>query len=290
MPQTGPVSLFMSYAPEDELFCQELEKHLSLLQRQGLISTWQNRRIAAGTDRAQEIDEQFERALIILLLISADFLASNYCYSQEMTRAMARHAAGEVIVIPIILRSVDWKQAPLSKLQALPRDGRPVTMWDQPDEALKQIVTEIRTVVEALLRPIVVVSLPQLQTVAACLVTFLEAHGFPTWYTEYEPKTTELQEALREASAVVLLASSETCSASLLKEAQNLAALYQRPVSTVWVEGLDQSKEQKDRSAAGDISISVNLEAERQEEIFQALLSRVNRLRHSSAFPTVDST
>src|SRR6266699_1533147 len=107
MPQTGPVSLFLSYAPQDEPFCQELEKHLSLLQRQGFISTWQHRRITAGADRIQEIDKQFERASMILLLISADFLASDYCYSQEMTRALQRHAASKAQVIPILVRSCD---------------------------------------------------------------------------------------------------------------------------------------------------------------------------------------
>jgi hypothetical protein len=91
-----------------------------------------------------------QTAHIVLLLVSADFLASNYCYDIEVTRAMARHEAGEARVIPIILRPVDWQSAPFGQLQALPKDGRPVRSWPDPDEAFLDIALGIRSVAEGL--------------------------------------------------------------------------------------------------------------------------------------------
>src|SRR5579864_9029508 len=104
-------NVFISYAKEDKALLGVLESHLALLERQGLISTWHNRLIVLGTDWAKAIDEQLERASIILLLISANFFASDYCYGREMKRALERHGASndEVHVIPIIIRPCDWR-------------------------------------------------------------------------------------------------------------------------------------------------------------------------------------
>src|SRR5919199_1824781 len=89
------IELFVSYSHTDEAPWHELENHLALLRRQGVITTWYDRQIIAGSEWAQEIDTHLTTAQIILLLISADFLASDYCYGIELQRAMARHAAGE---------------------------------------------------------------------------------------------------------------------------------------------------------------------------------------------------
>ncbi|AKG24904.1 TIR domain-containing protein [Calothrix sp. 336/3] len=144
------IEVFFSYAHEDEKLRDELEKHLKLLQRQGVIKAWHNREISAGKEWAGEIDARMDAANIILLLISADFLASDYCYDIELTRAMERHAAGEARVIPVILREVDWKGAPFSKLQALPQNARPVTNWENQDQAFTDVAKGIRKVAEEL--------------------------------------------------------------------------------------------------------------------------------------------
>ena len=89
-----------------------------------------------------------ESAKIILLLVSADFLASDYCYDVELKRAMERHEAKEALVIPIILREVDWKGAPFGKLQALPKKAKPVTNWSNTDSAFANIARGIRRAVE----------------------------------------------------------------------------------------------------------------------------------------------
>jgi TIR domain len=142
------VEVFYSYAHVDEPLRTELDKHLSLLRRQGVIAGWHDRRITAGTEWAGAIDSHLQRAQIILLLVSADFLASDYGYNVELQRAMARHEAGEARVIPIILRPADWHSAPFGKLQALPRDGRPITRWQNRDEAFLDVVRGIRAVAE----------------------------------------------------------------------------------------------------------------------------------------------
>lgn len=142
------IELFYSYSHKDEEARNELEKHLSILNRQGVISEWHDRKISAGTEWAEQIDTHLENATIILLLVSSDFLASDYCYDKELKVALERHEKGEARVIPIIIRSVDWNGSPFGKLQALPTDAKPVTSWDDPDEAFTNIVKGIRQAIE----------------------------------------------------------------------------------------------------------------------------------------------
>ncbi|WP_457388724.1 toll/interleukin-1 receptor domain-containing protein [Roseateles sp. P5_E1] len=136
--------LFVSYSHKDEPLKNQLVSHLALLVRQGHVEPWHDRCLRAGDDFGAGIDANLESADIILLLISADFLASDYCYSLEMTRAMQRHATGEARVIPVILRHCDWHGAPFGKLLAAPRDGQPVTTWMHIDEALLDVANQIR--------------------------------------------------------------------------------------------------------------------------------------------------
>ena len=144
------VEVFFSYSHRDEDLRDELAKHLSILQRRRVIDAWHDREIEAGTDRRSEIDQQLNRADIILLLISADFLASNYCYDVEVRRAMERHEAGNARVIPVIVRPVDWQDAPFGKLQVLPKDGKPITKWDDRDEALLDVDQGIRSTLKGI--------------------------------------------------------------------------------------------------------------------------------------------
>ena len=153
---TGPgenaIEIFYSYAHEDEALRKELEKHLTSLQRQGIIAGWHDRLISAGTEWEHEIDSHLNTAGIILLLISSSFIASKYCYSIEMKRALERHEAREARVIPIILRPVYWKNMPFGKLQVLPTEGKPVdsSHWHNHDEAFANIVEGIHKVIEEL--------------------------------------------------------------------------------------------------------------------------------------------
>jgi hypothetical protein len=142
-----PLEIFYSYAHEDESFRLELEKHLSLMRRNGEIAGWHDRNISAGTDWKDSINEHLESAHIILLLVSADFLASDYCYEIEMKRALERQNEGQARVIPVILRNCDWSSAPFSRLQALPKGAKPIRNWNDPDEAYQHVVAGIREAV-----------------------------------------------------------------------------------------------------------------------------------------------
>jgi hypothetical protein len=145
------VTLFYSYAHEDEDLRKQLEDHLSLLHRQGLLSSWHDRAILAGGNWAGEIDDHLNSADLILLLVSVAFLASDYLYDIEMQRALERHQRGEARVIPIILRHCDWSNAPFATLQVLPTDAQPVTQWHDRDEAWTDVTRGIRKALEELL-------------------------------------------------------------------------------------------------------------------------------------------
>lgn len=150
IPIPQALEVFLSYAHADEALRNELTKHLSLLKREGLINAWYDREISPGKEWANEIDAHLDEARIILLLVSADFIASDYCYSVEMKQAMQKHEKGQARVIPIILRPCDWKQTPFGRLQALPIGGKPITTRTHPDEAFLEVVVGIRKVVEEL--------------------------------------------------------------------------------------------------------------------------------------------
>jgi hypothetical protein len=144
------VSVFFSYSHHDEKLRDQIDKQLSILKRQGVVDVWHDRRIGAGQEFALEIDRHVESDDIILLLVSPDFLASDYCYNIEMRRAMERHEAGEAIVIPVILRACEWKEAPFGKLNATPPDGTPITQMPDPDEAMLKVAQAVRAAAKRL--------------------------------------------------------------------------------------------------------------------------------------------
>lgn len=141
------LEVFLSYSHQDQAFRSELETHLSTLKRQGIISSWSDGNIVPGTEWRPQIMTHLNTAQIILLLISADFLASDFCYSIEMTRAIERHKADEARVLPIILRPCDWKNTPFADLQVLPTAGKAVTRWPTHDDAFEDVIGGIRTAI-----------------------------------------------------------------------------------------------------------------------------------------------
>jgi internalin A len=141
-----PIRVFISYAHKDERFRLALEPHLKLLQRQRLIATWHDRLIKPGAEWADVIDANLEHAKIVLLMVSADFIASDYCWEVEMKRAVERHEEGEARVIPVIIRDAKWDTAPFAKLQALPAKGKAVDLWRKKDEAWRSVADGIEKV------------------------------------------------------------------------------------------------------------------------------------------------
>jgi hypothetical protein len=145
-----PISIFIALSSTDDEHLVQIEKHLSLLKRQGKILPWNFRMISGGREWEDQIDHHINSARVILLLISSDFIASDYCWGVEMKRALERHESGEARVVPIILRPCDWHSAGFGKLQALPRDGREVTGsgWSTRDAAYADIAKGIRQIVD----------------------------------------------------------------------------------------------------------------------------------------------
>jgi hypothetical protein len=146
------IRVFYSYAHQDQIFREELEKHLTPLKRSGKIVTWCDRDLLPGVEWESEISLELNTADLILLLVSPDFICSDYCYGNEMKRAHERYCSGEAWVIPILLRPVLWKGTIISKFQLLPAEGKPVTKWTDRDEAFEQIAQGIDQVIDALLR------------------------------------------------------------------------------------------------------------------------------------------
>jgi hypothetical protein len=146
----APVDVFIAYSRKDDDLRSKLVTHLSLLKRQGKIAAWYDGDIEIGSEWEVQLQDRLDSSPIILLLISADFLASEYCYETEMKRAIERHQAKTALVIPILLRPCDWQDSPFSKLQGLPKDLKPVTLWGDQDSAFLDIAKGIRKAVDSL--------------------------------------------------------------------------------------------------------------------------------------------
>ena len=143
-----PVSIFLAYSRKDEAAMRELEDHLASLKQGGFVSTWHDGCITPGQEWASEIEANLEKCEIILLLISKDFIASDYCCQVESPKAIKLHHQGRACVIPVILRSCLWKPTRidgtrLGDLQALPKDAKPVSRWGHPDDAFTSVVEGI---------------------------------------------------------------------------------------------------------------------------------------------------
>jgi hypothetical protein len=152
-PKTAPcarIKVILSYAHRDEKLRDELAKHLAALRRSAVIDIWYDGKITPGDEFDRDILQHLQHSDLVLLLISPDFMHSDYCYLREMRIALRRHAKAQACVIPIILRPVDWHETPIGKLSALPKDGRPVTSWRRRDDALLDVAKGIRRAAEEL--------------------------------------------------------------------------------------------------------------------------------------------
>jgi hypothetical protein len=146
---------------------------LSLLKRENVIAEWSDRQILPEKDWVVEIDDHLNSSQVILLLVSVDFIASDYCFGKEMTRAIESHQSGEAKVIPIILRSCQWQTAPFGRLQALPRGAKPVTSWFNRDEAFTSVAQGIRLACKELSVVLVVPEVKQRGPIYPQPATFL---------------------------------------------------------------------------------------------------------------------
>jgi TIR domain len=147
------IDIFISYAADDAAMRNELVKHLASLQQSGKVRAFYDRLITPGEDFRSAIHREMERARIILLLVSPDFLHSQYRHGAEMRRALERQRAGTATVIPIVLRPCDWQDMPFEGLWMLPAGAVPVTSerWRSRDKAWMNVVLDLRAVVDSLI-------------------------------------------------------------------------------------------------------------------------------------------
>ena len=146
------VSVFCSYSHKDEELKNTLINHLAPLLRQKIITEWHDRKILPGQEWEKEIDEKIKTADLILLLISSDFIASDYCFDNELSIALDRHDTNSAVVVPIILRPTDWHDMPFSKIQSLPHGAIPITKWENSDEACLDITNGIKKVIQDIIK------------------------------------------------------------------------------------------------------------------------------------------
>ncbi|UWR38632.1 toll/interleukin-1 receptor domain-containing protein [Sulfitobacter sp. W074] len=140
---------FISYSHRDKGALERLHVHLKNLIRDGHIETWYDRDILAGSGLDAEIERELEAADLFLLIVSPDFIASDYCVEREMKRALERHAAGNARVVPIIVEECDWKaMGDLRQLKAVPTDGKAISEWANPNTAYLNVVQELRRIIE----------------------------------------------------------------------------------------------------------------------------------------------
>jgi len=142
------VTVLLCYAHQDERMVHQLKNHLSSLEHNRLIAVWDYGNISPGAEWEQEINKHLDEAQMILLLISASFLGSNYYYKIEMQEVIKRHERKEARVIPVILRPVHWEEPPLDKLQPLPDRYKTITDWSPRDEGYKKVAVGIANVVK----------------------------------------------------------------------------------------------------------------------------------------------
>lgn len=145
---SNPVKIFIAYARDDGKFLDELRKHFMPLKRSQNIEIWYDGKIEPGVIWDQAIRDNMHQAHIILLLLSASAIASDYFYNKELKNALERHEKGLAQVVPFILKPCTWQATPLAKLQALPKDGKAVTKWADKDEAYNDAVDQIWSIIK----------------------------------------------------------------------------------------------------------------------------------------------
>ena len=145
-----PVPIFISYSHKDEDFKDTLIEHLSPLRRNAVIAPWQDRDIVAGEDWNEAIFEHLRNAKVVLLLVSSSFINSDFCIDKELTATMERHAKGECIVVPIIIRPCDFQEMSFAKFQCVPKNAKPISKWEDTDEAWLDVVKQLKKVFSSL--------------------------------------------------------------------------------------------------------------------------------------------
>jgi hypothetical protein len=149
------ISVFISYAHRDEKLKERFLVHLGALKRKRLVGVWHDRMLRPGEHLDRTIESELARADLVILLVSPDFINSDYCTEKEMQRAFARAKDGRGNVAAVILKQCAWRDIPidneggrLGDFLVTPRDGKPVAQWPGgQDEALASVVEDIKRLI-----------------------------------------------------------------------------------------------------------------------------------------------
>jgi AAA ATPase domain/TIR domain len=237
------LSVYYCYDPTDLAFSRVLDVHLGPLKRNGWIHAWDDQQIPAGTEWEREREAHLHTAHLLILLVSADFLASESGVHMIQV-ALQRHQTGEAIAIPILVRAANWEETDLRILQVLPREQKAITSWPDQDVIWREVTREIQRVVEALRKWVFVAYSPEDRAFVEQLRQDMVPSGVLLWSLEKGQNTHDLtrdetRNAMRAVSAVILIASPEASNSRLVKAQLALAADYQRPILVVWARGED---------------------------------------------------
>ena len=140
------LKIFISYSHKDEAILERLRIHLAMLRREGVVETWDDREIRAGQRVNETIADAHDASTVFMPIVSPDFLASVYCYEKEMQTALEKAEQGKMTIFPVIAEPSDWLASPLQKFKAVPRDGKPISEWTNPNNAYLDVVQELRRV------------------------------------------------------------------------------------------------------------------------------------------------
>jgi len=134
----------------DDKLKDELEEHLRILQRKGHINIWHREQVRLNEKWSDKQNEYLQKAHVILLLISSDFLASDEVYYSQVTKAIDRHNNKEAYVIPVVLRDCLWQEGIFKDLQPLPQNGKAITSahWSSKDEAFTAVTVQLKAIIE----------------------------------------------------------------------------------------------------------------------------------------------
>ncbi|MBL7795269.1 MAG: TIR domain-containing protein [Saprospiraceae bacterium] len=138
-----PLKIFFSYSKHDLEHLNVLKRHLAPLRREESIIVWDDSQILPGEEWDKSIRQELSNADVVVLLVSSDFLATEYVW-KEIEIATQRHERGEALVVPIIVRPCNWENTPFARFNALPDKGRPITKWENRDEAWHAVAQQIR--------------------------------------------------------------------------------------------------------------------------------------------------
>ncbi|MDQ3020628.1 MAG: toll/interleukin-1 receptor domain-containing protein [Bacteroidota bacterium] len=141
------INIFISYSHADELYKNDLVNHLSGLKRSGIINDWDDRKILPGEKWDEEIKKHFKDSKLVLFLVSSDFMASDYIQDIEIRTAIEKHERGEITIVPIIIRDCDYTSLSLSKFQALPKNAKPISSWENKDEGWANVVQQLKKII-----------------------------------------------------------------------------------------------------------------------------------------------